>query len=91
MSVDRVESMEIGKVSLIIIFFYSILGRAKFMLQRPFLFDVVQFILILIANGHETTMPPMSLASMYRQVYVREPGKMKCYFFYVNYLFKNVG
>ena len=77
--------MEIGKVSLIIIFFYSILGRAKF-IQRQI--DVVQFILILIANGHETTMPPMSLASMYRQVYVREPGKMKCYFFYVNYLFE---
>ena len=64
--------MEIGKVSSIKVFFYSILGL-KIQIQ----IDIILFIFILIVNGHETTMPPMSLASMYRQVYVREPGKLK--------------
>ena len=28
----------------------------------------------ILANRSEITLPPMSLASLYRQVYVREPG-----------------
>ena len=33
-------------------------------------------VLCVIGNSKEITMPPMSLASMYRQVFVREPGKI---------------